>query len=198
MHRWLIEILLNENKGREAQTQGVKSLKLLGENARSCTLVASTYLKAPVCKEKAKNLLEKALSYNEYYAKAIFYLAQILINDKEHRSAIKLLEKSAQCLNNVKLTLMLADLYATTKNLLAANEFYTKVLNTDSSNRHALNGLRALGSTSSDKGFEGAASSTTCGDNDDSSADVDGSRMKTNDDVDDSELVWSDVEMEVA
>lgn len=192
----MIEILLNENKGREAQSQGVKSLKLLGENPRSCTLVASTYLKAPVCKEKAKILLEKALTYNEYYAKAIFYLSQILINDKEHRAAIKLLEKSALVLNNVKLTLMLADLYATTKNLLAANEFYTKVLNTDSANRHALNGLRALGSTSSDKGGL-EASSTTCGENDDSSVDGSG-RMKTNDDIDDSELVWSDVEMEVA
>lgn len=198
VHRWMIEILMNENKGREAQSQGMKSLKLLGENPRSCTLVASTYLKSPVCKEKAKVLLEKALSHNEFYAKAIFYLAQILINDKEHRAAIKLLEKTAQVLNNVKLTLMLADLYATTKNLSAANEFYTKVLNFDSANRHALNGLRALGSTSGEKGLE--VSTTTCGgENDDSSADVDGSsRMKTNEDVDDSELVWSDVEMEVA
>lgn len=195
VHRWIIEILMNENKGRDAQSQAVKSLKHLGENPRSLTLAASTYLKNPICKEKAKMLLEKALSHNEYYAKAIFFLAQILINDKEHKAAIKLLEKSVQVVNNVKITVILADLYATTKNLSLANEYYTKVLNIDSSNRHALNGLRALGTTS-EKALE--VSSTTCGENDDSSADVESSRMKTNDDVDDSELVWSDVEMEAA
>lgn len=193
VHRWIIEIYMNENRGREAQSQAIKSLKLLGENPRSLTLAASTYLKNPICKEKAKMMLEKALSHNEYYAKAIFFLAQILINDKEHKAAIKLLEKSVHVVNNVKITVILADLYATTKNLSLANEYYTKVLNNDPNNRHALNGLRALG-TASEKTLE--VSSTTCGENDDSSAES--SRMKTNEDADESELAWSDVEMEVA
>lgn len=200
VHRWTIEILLSTDKGRDAQNQATKSLKLLGENPRSLTLAASTFLKNPISKEKAKNLLQKALDLNQHFTKAVFFLAQILIDDKEHKAAIKLLEKTAAVVSNVKINLMLGDLYAKSKNLSLALEYYTKVLNIDSSNRHALNGMMALGSTSSSE--KALDSSTTCGD--DSSAEIElsglenSSRMKTNDEDDDSELVWSDVEMDTA
>lgn len=200
IHRWIIEILLNTERVRDAQNQSTKSLKMLGENARSLTLAASTYLKNPVSKDKAKMLLQRALEMNEFYTKAVFFLAQILIDDKEHKAAIKLLEKTAGVVSNVKICLMLADLYAKSKNLSLALEFYTKVLNIDSTNKHALNGLMALGTTSGslEKALE--VSSTTL-ENDDSSADIEqsgSSRMKTGEDDDDSELIWSDVEMDTA
>lgn len=204
-HRWIIEILLSTDRSRDAQNQSTKSLKMLGETPRSLTLAASTFLKAPISKDKAKVLLQKALdiSSGELYTKAVFFLAQILIDDKEHKAAIKLLEKTASVVSNVKICLMLADLYAKTKNLSLALEYYTKVLNLDSTNRQALNGMMALGSTSSslEKALE--VSSTTCGENDDSSAEIEqsgenSSRMKTNEEDDDSELVWSDVEMDTA
>lgn len=203
VHRWIIEILLSTDHARDAQNQSTKSLKLLGETPRSLTLAASTFLKAPINKEKAKTLLQKALEINEHYTKAVFFLAQILIDDKEHKAAIKLLEKTAAVVSNVKICLMLADLYAKCKNLSLALEYYTKVLNLDSSNRHALNGLMALGSTNSSLEKALQVSSTTCGENDDSSAEIEpsgdtSSRMKTNDDDESSELVWSDVEMDTA
>ena len=202
VHRWIIDILLSTDRARDAQNQATKSLKMLGDSPRSLTLAASTFLKNPINKEKAKTLLQKALEINEYYTKAVFFLAQILIDDKEHKAAIKLLEKTAAVVSNVKISLMLADLYAKSKNLSLALECYTKVLNQDSSNRHALNGLMSLGSANNalEKALE--VSSTTCGENDDSSTEIEqtgetSSRMKTNDD-DDSELVWSDVEMDAA
>lgn len=146
---------------------------------------------------------------SEHYTKAVFFLAQILIDDNEHKAAIKLLEKTAAVVSNVKICLMLGDLYAKSKNLSQALEYYTKVLNLDSTNRHALNGLMALGSATQtnssnlEKALE--VSSTTCGgENDDSSAELEpsgenSSRMKTNDDDESSgELVWSDVEMDIA
>lgn len=175
-------------------------MKALGESPRSLTLAASTFLKNPISKDRAKSLLQKALETSEHYTKAVFFLAQILIDDKEHKAAIKLLEKTAAVVSNVKICLILADLYAKSKNLSQALEYYTKVLNLDSTNRHALNGLMALGSTNSNLEKALEVSSTTCGENDDSSAEPSGenSRMKTNDDDDDSELVWSDVEMDTA
>lgn len=201
VHRWIIEILLSTDRAREAQNQSTKILKLFGDSPRSLTLAASTFLKNPISKNKAKMLLQRALEMNEYNTKAVFFLAQILIDDKEHKAAIKLLEKTAAVVSNVKICLMLADLYAKNKNLSLALEYYTKVLNIDSANRHAINGMMALGSTNSslEKALE--VSSTTCGENDDSSAEIEqsgenSSRMKTNDDDDDSELVWSDVEMD--
>lgn len=202
-YRWIIEILLTSDHARDAQNQATKMLKLIGETPRCLTLAASTFLKAPINKEKAKTLLLKALEINEHYTKAVFFLAQILIDDKENKAAIKLLEKTAAVVSNVKICLMLADLYAKCKNLSLALEFYTKVLNLDSSNRHALNGLMALGSTNSSIEKALQVSSTTCGENDDSSAEIEpsgdaSSRMKTNDDDESSELVWSDVEMDTA
>jgi anaphase-promoting complex subunit 7 len=201
VHRWIIEILLSSDRAKDAQNQSAKSLKMLGETPRTLTLAASTFLKSPISKEKAKLLLQRALELNEFYTKAVFFLAQILMDDKEHKAAIKLLEKTSAVVSNIKLSLMLADLYAKNKNLSLALEYYTKVLNIDSTNRHALNGLMALGTTSSslEKTLE---VSSTCGENDDFSAEIEASgetsRMKTNEDDDDSELVWSDVEMDTA
>lgn len=201
VHRWIIEILLSTERGREAQNQSAKSLKMLGESPRALTLAASTYLKNPISKDKAKSLLQKALEISEHYTKAVFFLAQILIDDKEHKAAIKLLEKTAAVVSNVKICLILADLFAKSKNLSQALDYYTKVLNLDSTNRHALNGLMALGSTNSNLEKALEVSSTT--ENDESSAELDpsgenSSRMKTNEEDDDSELVWSDVEMDTA
>lgn len=196
IHRWIIEILLSTDRARDAQNQSTKSLKVLGETPRSLTLAASTFLKNPISKDKAKVLLQRALEMSKFYTKAVFFLAQILIDDKEHRAAIKLLEKTAAVVSNIKIYLMLADLYAKNKNLSFALEYYTKVLNIDTTNRHALNGLMALGTSNSamEKALEASHGE------DDSSAEIEpsnenSSRMK---DDEDSELIWSDVEMDTA
>jgi tetratricopeptide (TPR) repeat protein len=161
---------------------------LLGESPRVLTLAASTYLKNPIAKEKAKPLLQKALEMNSYYAKAVFFLAQILVDDKDSKAAIKLLEKTAATTSNVKINLMLADLYAKSKNLSSALEQYTKVLNIDASNRHALNGLMALGSaTTSISAIDASLEEET-------ETPENSSRNKNEES--ESELVWSDVEMD--
>lgn len=184
VHRWIIEILLTTEKGREAQNQAIKSLKILGETPRTLTLTASTFLKNPISKDKAKIYLYKALEMNEYYVKAVFFLAHILIDDKEIKAAIKLLEKTVPVVTNIKITLMLADLYAKSKNLSSALEQYTKVLNLDSSNRHAMNGIMAMGSANnsleSEEDFES----------------VENTSRSKNDETNE-ELVWSDIEMEI-
>lgn len=185
VHRLLVEILIATDKGREAQNQALKTLKLLGDYPRTLTLVGSTYLKNPVSKEKAKLYIYKALELNEYYVKAVFFLAQILIDDKEVKAAIALLEKTAAVVSNIKINLMLADLYAKTKNLTSALDHYTKVLNLDSTNRLAVNGIMSLGVTSS-------SSLESVEDDADS---VENSRNK-NDDTNE-ELIWSDIEMEI-
>jgi len=190
-HRILVEILMSTSV-RDAQNQATKSLKALGDSPRSLTLVASTFLKCPVNKEKAKTLLQKALEINEFYAKAVFFLAQILIDDKEIKAAIKLLEKTSNVVPNIKILLLLADLYAKQKNLSQALEQYTRVLNIDGVNRHALNGLMAMGSTSSanlDKALEVSGG--------DDSGDIDDEPTVEPSSNDDSELVWSDIDMEI-
>jgi anaphase-promoting complex subunit 7 len=184
----MIEILLATDKIKEAQNHATKALKLLGESPRTLTLAASSYLKNPIVKEKAKPLLQKALEMNEFYAKAVFFLAQLLVDDKDIKSAIKLLERTAATTSNVKINLMLADLYAKSKNLSAALEQYTKVLNIDATNRHALNGLMTLGSVTAP---------AMALDNTSLEEELDAgetSRNKT--DESENELIWSDIEMD--
>lgn len=186
-HRWTIEILLATDKVKDAQNHAMKALKLLGESPRVLTLAASSYLRNPIAKEKAKPLLQKALEMNEFYAKAVFFLAQILVDDKDTKAAIKLLENTAATTSNVKINLMLADLYAKSKNLSSALEQYTKVLNIDATNRHALNGLMALGSATTMTTLD------TTPTEDEETAE-NSSRIKN--DESENELVWSDVEMD--
>jgi len=186
VHRWIIEILLATDKGRDAQNQALKTLKLLGESPRTLTIAASTFLKNPISKEKAKNFLYKALELNEFYVKAVFFLSQILIDDKEIKAAIKLLEKTTSVVSNIKISLMLADLYAKSKNLSSALEQYTKVLNLDATNRHAMNGIMALGSTTT---LETAA--------DDEFETAENTSRNKNDETNEDELIWSDIEMEI-
>lgn len=187
-HRWMIEILLATDKIKDAQNHATKALKLLGESPRTLTLAASTYLKNPIVKDKAKPLLQKALEMNEFYAKAVFFLAQLLVDDKDIKAAIKLLERTSATTSNVKINLMLADLYAKSKNLSAALEQYTKVLNIDATNRHALNGLMTLGSVT-------APAMTLDNTSLDEELDAgESSRNKT--DESENELIWSDIEMD--
>lgn len=187
-HRWTIEILLATDCVKDAQNHATRALKLLGESPRTLTLAASSYLRNPIAKEKAKPLLQKALEMNEFYAKAVFFLAQILVDDKDSKAAIKLLEKTTATTTNLKINLMLADLYAKSKNLSSALEQYTKVLNIDSTNRHALNGLMALGSATTSMTLD------TTPIEDDSEIAENSSRNKNEES--ENELVWSDIEMD--
>ncbi|KAG5683468.1 hypothetical protein PVAND_012746 [Polypedilum vanderplanki] len=182
-HRWIIEILIATDRGRDAQNQASKSLKILGDYPRTLTLAASSYLKAPVNREKARTYLQKALELNEHYVKAIFFYGQMLIEDGDFKTATKLLEKSVAVVPNLKIVLMLADLYAKTKNLSSALEYYTKALNIDPSNRYALNGLMALGSVSS---------TNESGDLDTTLEDIEDETSKNKNTDESEELVWSD------
>ena len=88
----------------------------------------------------------------------------------------------------MKLFLVLAELYTNEKNFNSALEMYTKVLNLDSTNRQAIQGLFSLGQTNTPN----SNNTTTL----DSSTDVQ-PQFKVNNDSDseETELVWSDVEV---
>lgn len=66
-------------------------------------------------------MLQRALEISKLYTKAVFFLAQILINDKEHKAAIKLLEKtvSSRTLENDGLS---ADIEQSRSSRMKTNE----------------------------------------------------------------------------
>ncbi|CAO1399161.1 unnamed protein product [Diamesa hyperborea] len=189
IHRGIIDILMDSENYREAQFQATKSLKQLGDTPRILTLAASTYMKAPISKNKAKMLLSRALDINECYVKAIFLLSQILIDDKEVKAAVKLLEKTSASVSNIKIFLLLADLYAKNKNHSQALQMYTKAFNVDSTNRHAFQGLMSLGycTTALDKTLDISSTTEEISDNT-LELPVQGKII----DSDDEDIVWSD------
>lgn len=81
----------------------------------------------------------------------------------------------------------MAELYANEKNLNSALEMYTKALNLDSTNRLAIQGLLSLGQTSTPNINNSLDVSSTDGQ----------TQFKVNNDSDseETELVWSDIEI---
>lgn len=65
---------------------------------------------------------------NDLYVKASLMLSHIYMNGNEYNEAIKLLEKVSISVANIKVYLMLGDLYVKKKNQSLAMESYTKAL----------------------------------------------------------------------
>lgn len=85
-------------------------------------------MKDPVTVVKAKNLLEKALSQEETYLPAVYYLAEIYEQEMNFEAAIELLEKQSDAQSTCKLHQMLGDLWAKVHNAEKALDHYAIAL----------------------------------------------------------------------
>ena len=74
----LIECFLASNSIREAMVMANNVYKTLGANAQTLTLLATVCLEDPVTQEKAKTLLDKALTQRPDYIKAVVKKAELL------------------------------------------------------------------------------------------------------------------------
>lgn len=74
----LIECYLASNSIREAMVMANNVYKTLGANAQTLTLLATVCLEDPVTQEKAKTLLDKALTQRPDYIKAVVKKAELL------------------------------------------------------------------------------------------------------------------------
>ena len=91
-------------------------------------LYASVLMKDPVTMTKAKNLLEKALSQEESYLQAVYYLAEIYDQEVNPEAAIELLEKQAETNPTCKIHQMLGDLWSRQQNAEKALDHYAIAL----------------------------------------------------------------------
>lgn len=85
-------------------------------------------MKDPVTVSKAKNLLEKALSQDEYYLPAVYYLAEIYEQEMNIEGAISLLEKQAEAQPTCQIHRMLGELWAKMHNAEKALDHYAIAL----------------------------------------------------------------------
>ncbi|XP_065078088.1 anaphase-promoting complex subunit 7 [Ochlerotatus camptorhynchus] len=204
VHKVLVDIYLLMNRLREAQAQALKALKTIGETSRLLVLLGRTYLKDDSTKAKAKTLLLKALEMNENYLPAVYLLADMYRQENDAASCIKLLKKHASLTQNCKLHAMLGDLLSNDKDHSGALEHYTIALNLDPTNRCAMAGLLAMGQSASGTGGVGSSSYLESSMADEGS-DVQDNPLEMieipqsaqNDLESESDIMWSDVEIEI-
>ncbi|XP_011497425.1 PREDICTED: anaphase-promoting complex subunit 7 [Ceratosolen solmsi marchali] len=147
-HKGLADCFVGMHRLREASNIASSAYKQLGPTPRVLTLYASILMKDPVTVGKAKNLLEKALSQEETYLPAVYYLAEIYEQEMNLEAAIDLLEKQADAQPTCKLHQMLGDLWARIHNAEKALDHYAIALNINPSDRRVLEGMHRLESTS--------------------------------------------------
>ena len=85
-------------------------------------------MKDPLTVGKAKSFLEKALSQDETYLPAIYYLAEIYEQEMNLEAAIELLGKQTDSQPTCKLHQMLGDLWGRVHNAEKALDHYAIAL----------------------------------------------------------------------
>ncbi|EFN88825.1 anaphase-promoting complex subunit 7 [Harpegnathos saltator] len=197
-HKGLVDCLVGMHRLREALNIASSSCKQLGHTARVLTLYASVLMKDPVSVGKAKNLLQKALTQDEVYLTAVFYLAEIYEQEMNFEAAIKLLERQVEIQSTCRLHQTLGDLWARVHNEEKALDHYAIALNLDPSNRKALEGMHRLDNSSSK--LDSAYYMSVGEEQADTSYDVgDGLPDTDNDEApeeSETEAIWSDMDLE--
>ncbi|XP_055548576.1 anaphase-promoting complex subunit 7 isoform X1 [Wyeomyia smithii] len=205
VHKVLVETYINMNRFREAQTQALKALKTIGETPRLLVLLSRSYLKDDAAKPKVKALLLKALDLNEHHLPAIYLLAEIYRQENDVMSCAQLLKKHAMLTQSSKLHVMLGDLLNTNKDHSGALDNYTIALNLDPNNRKAMAGLLAMGQVNT-TGSSGCINSSYLNSTIiDDGSDVPDNPLEIieddqnvqNDVESESDIMWSDVEIEI-
>ncbi|NWI53938.1 APC7 protein, partial [Calyptomena viridis] len=113
----LIECYLASNSIREAMVMANNVYKTLGANAQTLTLLATVCLKDPVTQEKAKTLLDKALTQRPDYIKAVVKKAELLSREQKYEDGIALLRNALANQSDCVLHRILGDF------LVAVNEY---------------------------------------------------------------------------
>ncbi|XP_015592871.1 anaphase-promoting complex subunit 7 [Cephus cinctus] len=197
-HKGLVDCFVGMHRLREALNIASGACKQLGHTPRVLTLYASVLMKDPVSVGKAKNLLEKALTQDETYLPAVYFLSEIYEQEMNLEAAIALLERQAEIQPTSKLHQMLGDLWARVHNEDKALDHYANSLKLDPGNGRALEGMHRLDSTSSK--LDSTYYMTVGEEHADTSFGVgDGLPDTDNDDAADeseTEAVWSDMDLE--
>lgn len=116
-NKGLIECYISSNRNKEALVIAKNAHKSLGTNARTLTLLATVFSQESQTQEKAKQMLEKALTQDPAFADAVYDLAEILTKEQDHEGAVSLIRKHLCHVKTANLHILLGD------NLAALNEY---------------------------------------------------------------------------
>jgi len=141
-YQGLVDCYLSFGQQREAMTIAKNAHKTIGANARTLTLYAQVLNKDPQGAEKAKTMLEKALSSNPSYLSAAYLLIDILMKARHFDAAIVLLRKQLELQPTARLHQSLGDCLREKNYRAEAMEHYSKAMTLSQSPLKSLDELK--------------------------------------------------------
>lgn len=168
---WLDSILFSLACNRLMPNNIIHVDKIYFLNFEHLQLVARPFLADPVMKARAKPLLQKALDMNKNYLPAVLLLVDILRDDDETASALKLLKRMVEVQPSTNVYTILGDICTSERDTAQALHYYTQAIwyeysifvqynsflfivssfiSMDPNNRKAVNQLMALNEASTD------------------------------------------------
>ncbi|XP_070572262.1 anaphase-promoting complex subunit 7-like [Ptychodera flava] len=154
-HKGLVECLVAAHRLKEAATNATNACRTLGNTPRSLTLLSSVLAKESQVVDKAKCMLEKALSMDPSHLDAVYVMAEILGKEQKYDKAIELLRNQLRLQSTCRLHQMLGDYLAATNDHQEALDQYSIALSMDPTNRKAMEGLQKVEQATD--GIEGSA-----------------------------------------
>lgn len=143
-YKGLIDCYLAAHRTRDALAWAGKALKTLGASVRTLTLYGSVVAKEPTTVSKAKPYLEKAMKLDPSNLEPVYFLAEILGQEKQFDKGVEMLRGYLQNQSTSRLHQMFGDfLYQTGEQLDALDQF-NKALALDPSNTRAREGIERV------------------------------------------------------
>ncbi|XP_077895310.1 anaphase-promoting complex subunit 7 isoform X3 [Ictidomys tridecemlineatus] len=140
----LIECYLTSNSIREAMVMANNVYKTLGANAQTLTLLATVCLEDPVTQEKAKTLLDKALTQRPDYIKAVVKKAELLSREQKYEDGIALLRNALANQSDCVLHRILGDFLVAVNEYQEAMDQYSIALSLDPNDQKSLEGMQKM------------------------------------------------------
>ncbi|XP_072163719.1 anaphase-promoting complex subunit 7-like [Diadema setosum] len=143
-HEGLVECYVKANRIRDAITTFTNSVKVLGNNPRTITFLASLLARDRLSMEKARTMLEKVLQQDPNYLPAIYLTVEILNEEQKYPGAIQLLRKQLEQQSTSQLHQMLGDCLSLNNEPQEALDQYSISLSMDPENDKALQGMQKV------------------------------------------------------
>eukprot|EP00057_Strongylocentrotus_purpuratus_P013418 XP_011667892.1 PREDICTED: anaphase-promoting complex subunit 7 [Strongylocentrotus purpuratus] len=140
----LVECYVKASRIRDAITTFTNSVKVLGNNPRTITFLASLLARDRLSMDKAKSLLDKMLLQDPNYLPAIYLMVDILNEEQKYSDAINLIRKQLEQQSTSQLHQMLGDCLALNTEPQEALDQYSIALSMDPNNDKALQGMHKV------------------------------------------------------
>jgi len=136
-YQGLVDCCLSNRKMKEAYAWATRAAKAMGNNARTFTLIASVLAKDQSNKAKAKQYLQKAMSFDPNLLEPVHLMVDIMLQDQEYAKGVELLRKMLEHHSTTRLHQQLADCLASMNQHQEALDQYSISLSLDPSNSKA-------------------------------------------------------------